>query len=76
MQESDTPWATRWDNYLHIFDPVRLFTATFLFRLANGICFAAHTLVQSDQFYHRGRIPVPHGVHDPTADCYPRCEAV
>ncbi|KAL4078366.1 hypothetical protein V8B97DRAFT_1936920 [Scleroderma yunnanense] len=19
--ESDTPWATRWDNYLHIFDP-------------------------------------------------------
>ncbi|KAG8714449.1 hypothetical protein FRC08_011913 [Ceratobasidium sp. 394] len=20
-QESDTPWATRWDNYLHIFDP-------------------------------------------------------
>ena len=22
-QESDTPWATRWDNYLHVFDPVR-----------------------------------------------------
>lgn len=21
-QKSDTPWATRWDNYLHIFDPV------------------------------------------------------
>jgi transmembrane 9 superfamily protein 2/4 len=21
VQESDTPWATRWDNYLHIFDP-------------------------------------------------------
>lgn len=21
-QESETPWATRWDNYLHIFDPV------------------------------------------------------
>ncbi|KZT72084.1 hypothetical protein DAEQUDRAFT_809354 [Daedalea quercina L-15889] len=20
-KESDTPWATRWDNYLHIFDP-------------------------------------------------------
>ncbi|KAH9929506.1 endosomal P24A protein [Epithele typhae] len=20
-QESETPWATRWDNYLHIFDP-------------------------------------------------------
>ncbi|CAE6449109.1 unnamed protein product, partial [Rhizoctonia solani] len=20
-EESDTPWATRWDNYLHIFDP-------------------------------------------------------
>lgn len=20
-RESDTPWATRWDNYLHIFDP-------------------------------------------------------
>lgn len=21
MKESATPWATRWDNYLHIFDP-------------------------------------------------------
>ena len=21
LQESDTPWATRWDHYLHIFDP-------------------------------------------------------
>ncbi|THV02328.1 endosomal P24A protein [Dendrothele bispora CBS 962.96] len=21
FNESDTPWATRWDNYLHIFDP-------------------------------------------------------
>ena len=20
-KESETPWATRWDNYLHIFDP-------------------------------------------------------
>lgn len=20
-EESDTPWATRWDNYLHVFDP-------------------------------------------------------
>lgn len=28
-QESDTPWATRWDNYLHIFDPVS-FLALFM----------------------------------------------
>lgn len=31
-EESDTPWATRWDNYLHVFDP-RIHT----FSLINSI---------------------------------------
>lgn len=35
-QESDTPWATRWDNYLHIFDPVSHLAATFLIWLTTS----------------------------------------
>lgn len=30
-QESATPWATRWDNYLHIFDPVGVLALLALF---------------------------------------------
>lgn len=30
-QESATPWATRWDNYLHIFDPVGIWAQLALF---------------------------------------------
>lgn len=44
VQESDTPWATRWDNYLHIFDPVSD-EDSWEPRTLTVVCLAAYPLV-------------------------------